>query len=82
MAKVVNINELRKLFIDLGWDNLPVSEVADWIHVAGIDPVGFLAYCKAILANPDGLEDTTVTALPAAQEPYVKEYLQGKKVLI
>lgn len=82
MAKVVNVNELRKLFVNLGWDNLPVSEVSDWIHTAGIDPVGFLAYCQAILDNPAGLDDATVTALPTGQEPYVKEYLQSKKVLI
>lgn len=81
---IVNTNEFRKTFIDLGWDslNLSMSEVAEKIHAGGWDAAGVLAFCQALLAAPDGLDPASVTALPAAQRPYVVEFFEAKGVVI
>jgi hypothetical protein len=78
VAHIINSTEVKRSFITLGWDNISLSETGEWIAEAGIDAAGFLAFLKALIAAPDGLDDTTVTALPAAQRPYVEDWLRGK----
>jgi hypothetical protein len=82
---IVNTNEFQE-DVHRPWlgqpQSLRLSEVAEKIHEGGWDAAGVLAFCKALLASPDGLDPATVTALPADQRPYVVEFFESKGVVI
>lgn len=78
---VVNVNVVKTTFTSLGWDSLSLSETGEWLLEAGIDPAGFIAYCKALLAAPNGLDVSTLTTTPAGQVPYITDWLRGKGVV-
>lgn len=79
---VVNANEFVKVFASLGWGNLSPSEVAEKVHQGGWDPAGVLAFCRALVASPNGLDPSTVTALPANERDYVVDYFKSKGVVV
>lgn len=77
----MNTTVVRNLAVDLGWDNLNTAEVEDWLKASGIDPAGVVAFMRAVLANPDGVQDTTIAGVVSAQLPYIEEWFRGKGLI-
>lgn len=57
MATIVSLNEIGKRFKQLGWDNIPLSDIPNWLTGANIPAADLIAYLDAAVLAPAGWQD-------------------------
>lgn len=77
---MVNVNEIQKRFVELGWSNLSVSDTVDVLAKQGIPAAGFVAYLDAALALGGGFNDQTVAGLTPADATKITVALKARGV--
>jgi hypothetical protein len=60
MATVVSVPEIRKRLETLGWTNLVLQDVLDFLRTQSIPAVSLIAYLDAAIATPAGFDDQTI----------------------
>lgn len=82
MATVVNANEFRKLFDELGWPEGNVSELVEKIDATAIiEAEHVVVYLSALIAAPSGLNDQTVAGVPTNVAAALTTYFREKKLV-
>lgn len=58
MATVVSLNEIGKKFKALGWNNIPLADIPNWLAAQSIPATDLVAYLDAAILAPGGWSDT------------------------
>lgn len=82
MATVVSLPEILSRFKQLGWDNLSVAEVVEYLGQQNISAAELVIYLTAVLANPTGFNDQTIAGLSGAQATKITNGLKAKNAVI
>jgi quinolinate synthase len=80
MATVVSTVEILNRFKALGWDNVNLSEVTDFLTAQAIPAAALIAYLNTAVSSPAGFDDQTITGCTSAQATKITNALKSKGV--
>ena len=80
MSVVVNSGVALDLFKQLNWTVAP-NDLLQAALGSGIPAAEIVAYLQALVANQDGMDDTTITGCPADAAAKITAFLHARNLV-
>ena len=81
MATITSVPQIAVRFATLGWEGVSTAETVEACANNSVSTAALIGYLDALIANPSGTNDQTITTCPAATATKITAYFKARGVV-